>query len=533
MFGPVSLRTRFLLIVLLGAVFPLAVGGLWLTRTAVRQAEEVLATRLREATEEAAAEISTSWIRRRSKLLTLSENPALSDGPESVTSELAAIEAWVLQAIIRNTRGDTVFRYPVPDAEEGYVDPFLVPVIIDLEVPDPLSGRPWRSIKAQIPISALMDEASLISSSPGMVLGAFDPESGASFLPLPFDPAVLEADRFERGGEEWISARTPVAEPRILIVAAAPVNPVVEPFQEAALRGLWILALLTAVVMLLVILSTGRITRSLGTLTEAAEAVSGGDLERSVPGTGEDEIGRLGRAFNSMTTSLRQTLSELSEREALAAIGEFATSMAHDVRNALTSIRLDLQLLEEDVPEGSRGRRFQSRALRKLERLNRTVTGSLELARSGRINEEDVDLRDPVRAAMDSARPEFESREARLNSGSMPPGPVLVRGDASALEQAFSNILLNAAQALDPGGHAEMGLKAEGNLAKVRIRDTGPGIPAEIQARVSEPFFSTRENGTGLGLAIAQRVARAHGGEVHLRSPDDGGTEVEVRLPLL
>jgi len=535
-----SLRTRFLLLVLVGAVLPLALAGFWLNRTAIRQAENLLASQLVGATENAAEEIRSGWIRRRSRLLSLAESPALSGWPAVEPGELGAVEAWLVRGVVTESQGDTVFQYPVPGTDGPLRSAFPVPVVVKLAVPEPATGRAWRTLEAEFPLSALMDESRLISLSPGTVLGAFDPETRASFLPLPFDPEVLEADRFRRGGQQWISARSIVRDPSILLVAAAPLDPVVQPFRTAAAKGLWILGILTSLVVVLVTFFSRQLTRSIGTLTDAAEAISKGDLDRSVPPAGTDEIGRLSQAFNTMTSNLRRTLTELSEREALAAVGAFATSMAHDVRNALTSIRLDLQLLEEDVPDASRGRRYQSRALRKLEVLNRRVTGSLALARSGRIGRDRLDPIGPIRSAIAAVRPEFESRGARVLLEPVPSEPLAVQGDAAILEQAFFNLLLNAAQALasedgaagKPRGEARVSVRVEDGLLRILFIDTGPGIPSELHSRIVEPYFSTRSDGTGLGLAIAHRSIRAHGGDLVIRSPEEGGTEVEVKLPL-
>jgi two-component system sensor histidine kinase AtoS len=261
--------------------------------------------------------------------------------------------------------------------------------------------------------------------------------------------------------------------------------------------------------------------------------VAQGELERRVEDAGDDEVGRLGRAFNTMTESLRRTLRELADRQALAAVGEFAASLSHEIRNALTSIRVDLQLLDEEAPEDASAPEIRSRALEKVNLLNRTVSDALSLARSGRVGQDNVDLCATLQSAAQSASPEFEERGAKLQSPSGASRPIEVRGDRGALEQLFLNLLLNAAQALDEGGSASVDLTTEDGIAVVSIRDTGPGIPEDLQERIFEPFFSTRPDGTGLGLAIARRTAQAHGGRISLRSSPGAGPTVEVRLPLV
>jgi signal transduction histidine kinase len=307
---------------------------------------------------------------------------------------------------------------------------------------------------------------------------------------------------------------------------------VAEPFERAARRGLLALIAVALLAFVLTAILTGRVTRSLSNLTTAAEAVAKGDLARTVEDVGDDEIGRVGRAFNTMTESLRRTLRELADRKALAAVGEFAASLSHEIRNALTSIRVDLQLLEEVGSEDPGAPEIQRRALEKVTLLNRTVDDALSLARSGRAGEGTVNLLAVLRSSAEAAAPEYEERRIKL----LIPvhGLVLdeVSGDRGALEQLFLNLLLNAAQAQDAGGSVDVAVTIEGGFAVVSIRDQGRGIPKDLRDRVFEPFFSTRPDGTGLGLAIVRQITQAHGGRVSLHSPSSGGTTVEVRLPL-
>jgi signal transduction histidine kinase len=272
-------------------------------------------------------------------------------------------------------------------------------------------------------------------------------------------------------------------------------------------------------------------TRSLEALSRAADAVARGDLDRRIEAQGGDEVSRLARAFNTMTESLQATLAKLARRESAAAVGEFAASLAHEVRNPLTAIKVDLQSVEERLPPDSPLREPQARALREVTRLDDTVASTLTVARSGRIRAKPLDLRAPVHAAADAARPSFDSRSARLRIEPSP-SPIPVKGDAAALEQLFLNLIQNAAEALSPNGEAVVELSVEDGSASVTIRDAGRGMPAEVQEKAFEPFFSTRSEGTGLGLPIARRIASAHSAELTLQSLPGQGTTAVVTLPL-
>jgi signal transduction histidine kinase len=251
-----------------------------------------------------------------------------------------------------------------------------------------------------------------------------------------------------------------------------------------------------------------------------------------VDANGTEEVQRVAAAFNSMTESLRRTLGALSQRQALAAVGEYAASLAHEVRNALTAIRVDLQHASEKLPEDSDSRPLITRALMSARRLDGTVTSSLRLARGGRMPRAAVDLRDVLASASRGAESAFAERGARIEANTMSTS-MRVRGDPLALEQMVLNLLLNAAQALPSGGTAKVTADAEGHVARIVISDSGEGIARDELVKVLDPFYSTRSDGTGLGLPIARQIASAHGGSLEITSAIGEGTRVEVRLPLM
>jgi signal transduction histidine kinase len=386
-------------------------------------------------------------------------------------------------------------------------------------------------LEAELAISLLLGDVGVRTSSLGTVLAAFDPATEASLLPLPFDAGLLDAEGFSWGGDDWVTDRRVLTEPALVLVAAAPLSPLTAPFDAAARRGLLVLLAVAGLVIMTAVFLTGRMTHSLKRLAAAAEAVSRGDLNRRVEATGRDEIGRVARTFNTMTDSLRRTLRELADRQALAAVGEFAASLSHEVRNALTSIRLDLQVSGEQLPDDAAVKEPHQRALEEIRRLDETVTGALDLARSGHLKQVRLDLWAPLNAAVHAAGPEFAKRGACLDISEVG-GPIMVVGDPAALEQLFLNILLNAAQALDEGGEAAVIVEPGEKQVSIRIRDEGQGIPPEILDRVFEAFYSTRDGGTGLGLPIARRIVQAHGGQLRVHAAAGSGTEVEITLPL-
>jgi len=158
------------------------------------------------------------------------------------------------------------------------------------------------------------------------------------------------------------------------------------------------------------------------------------------------------------------------------------------------------------------------------------VGGALQIARRAHIERARVDVRQPLAAALRAARPAFEAAAAHLEAAEHG-RPLHTTGDVDMLERLFLNLLLNAAEALSPGGSARVEAALEDREVVVRISDDGCGVPPARLRRVFEPFFTTREDGTGLGLPVARRIARVHGGEVTLESAAGAGTTVSVRLP--
>lgn len=537
LFRTVSLRTRIILLVLVVAVVPLGLMGLWLSGSATRAAEDFVRARLADALSERVRQISMGWVPYRSALLDLAQHPgavdalvgtsadfdsALRSGFDDLPPLISAVE-------LRDDGGaGVVWRASRPSLAPAPA--FGRPLEAEVPVVDPVSGTVLGALAARLPLSALTPIAAT-GPMAGTVMAAFDPETGSRLTPDALDPRAAAGGRYTWQGDEWLAVSQALRDPPLVVVAAAPVAPFVGPFRAAARRGGLILLLVGLSGVGAAVILTWRMTRALEELATAAEAVSAGDLDRSVAVRGEDEIARVARAFDRMIESLRTTLNRLAERESLAAVGAFAASLAHEVRNPLTSIQLDLQQVEERLPSGSTERAVQAQALARVRRLERTVSGALETARSGHVEMTGLDLREPLADAIHAARPAFERRDAHIRYRA-PGSEIAVRGDRGALERVFLNLLLNAAQASGSGDTSEVLVEREGRCVTIAVRDRGAGMDPEALERAFDPFVSGRADGSGLGLPIARQIVRAHGGSIELRSGLGTGTTAIVALPL-
>jgi len=535
-----GLGARLLIIILFAAVVPLALAGAWLTQDAGRAGEALLEQRMEGALAELSRELGARWLRSRSVLLDLVESPEVldllrNDGPVATDPGPARSAPTLLtgiahEVVVRDLDGREVLRF----RPEGPPQPGGLPVTLPVHAP--LTGEILGSFEVRLVLEDMLARAPEWTARTGGVLGILEREGERSVLPTPFDPQLMASPRFLLGGEEWITVRRTLSDPPAILVVASPLEPFTEPFREAARRGILLLLAVALTGFGVAALLTRQATRAVSDLQVAAGAVARGELDRRVEVSGPREVRRLARAFNAMAARLERTLDALAKREALAAVGEFASGLAHELRNPLTAIRVDLQRVEEVSDDEERRQALVERMLEAMHRLDRTVSGVLRVAGSGRIRPRPISVGEPLTAALRTARPVLEEQAADLVAPPDPDSLPRVLGDEAALEQLFLNVLLNAAEALEAGGTRRVEVEVSEDEAEgvvlVRVRDTGRGIPPEELERVFEPLYSTKSGGTGLGLAISQRIARAHDGEITIESESGRGTAVTVTLPV-
>jgi signal transduction histidine kinase len=297
---------------------------------------------------------------------------------------------------------------------------------------------------------------------------------------------------------------------------------------------LGVFALAVGLTFLLVWRFTGPIQK----LAEAAERVAGGDLDFRVEAKRRDEMGRLATTFNDMIDGLKAK-SELEERlnnaERAAVIGRLTSAVAHEIRNPLNFINLSIDHVRSKYePEGERDRERFNRLLGSIKeeigRLNRLVNDVLNFGRPANLNARRFDLRNTIDPVVGLVRTQAEQQRVEIEVD-LPDEPVEVEGDLEKLKSCFSNIVINAIQAMPEGGRLEIAMRTGDEWVGVRFRDTGSGIPEEALDRVFEPYYSTKDTGTGLGLAVTKKILDEHGGRVRVASAPGDGTTFDVELP--
>ncbi|MCE9615272.1 MAG: PAS domain S-box protein [Lentisphaerae bacterium] len=229
-------------------------------------------------------------------------------------------------------------------------------------------------------------------------------------------------------------------------------------------------------------------------------------------------------------TALKSLQEELVRTRNLAALGEMAASVAHEIRNPLAGISGAIQVLRDGFDAQDSRRAVIGAVLDHVTRLDHTVRDLLVFSKPWKPEKRRVDVREVVDDIVATAR--RNPRYAAIQFATDAPVPVPVALDPLLLNEILINLFENASHAMHGVGTVRCGVTAEGACACIRIRDTGPGIPPETQRRLFTPFVTTKTTGNGLGLAICRKIMEAHGGTIDLQSAPGHGTEVALRFPL-
>jgi len=303
-------------------------------------------------------------------------------------------------------------------------------------------------------------------------------------------------------------------------------------------------ALYTLGVLFVTTLVTGffvwRFTRPIKELSTAARKVAGGNFDVQVPADRGDEMGTLASAFNEMTGKLaraRELEMQLHQAEKGAVVGRLAAAIAHEIRNPLNYINLTLDHLRSSFAPADPNKQatfvqLTNQLKTEVARINRHISDFLKYSRPSKLELQSVDIRAEAEDALRlvEGRAEECGIETKIvQDGALPP----VMADRESLRSVFTNLVINAVEAIDgAGGSVSVKLSNPAtNSVKVEITDSGCGIAAEDISKVFEPYFSTKETGTGLGLAIVKKAVDDHGGTISVASKQGSGTTFTIILP--
>ncbi len=274
---------------------------------------------------------------------------------------------------------------------------------------------------------------------------------------------------------------------------------------------------------------------------EKRVAVLRGELIRQSALVGAASMVLLVGAYTAVLLLLRRARrleAQAAEAERMAYIGTLASGLAHEIRSPLNSLNLNMQMLEEEIAEQGpgampTGRRLLAITRSEINRLERLATDFLAYAKPRPLELQEVAAVWPLARLREVLTGEIEKRGARVRVEDRSNG-AQVRVDPAQIDQLLMNLAQNSLTAAEEAGRApELTLTAyrRGAAVVLELLDNGIGIPPELEGKIFDLFYSTRKGGTGLGLAIVQRIARAHGGKVSVKSAPGVGTAVSLELP--
>jgi two-component system NtrC family sensor kinase len=361
---------------------------------------------------------------------------------------------------------------------------------------------------------------------------------------------------------EWyIAAYTPIRNLLGNTIGMLYVGILERPYNDTLWKNLYVFLGITLLAMGLVsivaMIVADQISRPIRAMADAAKKIAEGDYAQKVEAHSDDEIGFLANNFNNMvselvgahqelkdwgetlerkveqrTAELKAIQAHLIQSEKLAGVGKLAAGVAHEINNPLTCVLTNSSLILQDLPGDDPRREDLQSIVDETLRCRKIVKGLLDFARQTKPQKQNLDLNKVTEDVLALVRNQASFQNIAIRTELDPKIPTVL-ADADQMRQVILNIILNAADVMPQGGALRIRshFEASSNQVMLRISDTGPGIPVEIQDKLFEPFFTTKKTGTGLGLAIAYGIMERHKGALKIESSPGHGTTMVVILP--
>ena len=306
-------------------------------------------------------------------------------------------------------------------------------------------------------------------------------------------------------------------------------------------RSIWLLVgSLVFVSLLIAVWASGRLTESVHRLAEIIRIFADGERGVRYQGPANDEVGLAGKAFNYLTTTLEETEKEREkavrsacQSERLAALGQMAAGIGHEINNPLMNIMSLATLIEEALGDGHDDTKNDILLLRKEgQRCARIIQGILNFARENEPSYVPFNLSELIEETLELLHHRIESSDIKVISNIEK--YLIMEGDAGMLQQVLVNVILNAVQASSVNASILINAKKENENLVVDIIDQGTGIQGNEFSKIFDPFFTTKSEGkgTGLGLSVSYGIIKHHNGSISIENGEEVGVKVKITLPI-
>ena len=271
------------------------------------------------------------------------------------------------------------------------------------------------------------------------------------------------------------------------------------------------------------------ISNPINKLKDKAHEIEKGNYGIKLETKTNDEIGELAEAFNNMSETLKNNTEELVKREKLASLGKMAAVLAHEIKTPLTSIKLNADIIAENLDLSKEDKENFEIMKTEINRLNNLVKDVLQFSRQMELNFSEVKLKDLIDNVQYQLSKKLNDKNIILVNNTE---NICLEADTDKLKQVFINLIDNSIEAVNQNGLIEISSRRnnEDNSISILVKDNGSGI--EPGLNIFEPFFTTKASGTGLGLSISQKIIGQHSGSFNLAASKKGKTIFEIMLPI-
>lgn len=292
--------------------------------------------------------------------------------------------------------------------------------------------------------------------------------------------------------------------------------------------------LVTCIVVVVIAVWISRLVgKPLKRLVQISHRIRAGHVEERLEQMDVAEAEEVRKAFNAMLDELREKQAEIVRTATLAYVGELTSSIVHEMRNPLSSIKMNLQALCKAVEGDNRYEELGEIALQQTSRVERMLTDLLNFGKPVKLRYQPIAFKELAKATMEVVSDSVARKQVQADFDDRL-GGVKLHVDKEQMCRALTNLVSNAVEAVPQGGRVSLAAKhvpGSSNEIEVAVLDSGPGLSEEALQRAFRPFFTTKVEGTGLGLPNVKKIVELHGGVISVENCEEGGAAFRIRLP--